>query len=419
MVKVPVDYSEEPHHDALMRNTSLQLCLSILNHLGFNGEFKPRAPSGKFAFASLSLRNAVILITIASNTPTNMREKLSPLDEHEVVDALVGCAKWSLDLFSWLSDRLFGLMEEPDFTDLLQPQRFREISGYLRSQSNPSLQLLLCSSTRGFIVAACRRLQHLEALSQKAIEFYERRANSQNPADSHQGKLPHVLLYKAYQRMQHITHNSLVKVSEFEDLLNILSKDISSAYQTAFASLAAQQQQKSEGTGNANNNSSNNQKQVNGQIKAAQVHSELGMLLTGQPPPPFLPVLKKFFETDLRSFRVKTDPAALFFANFELLELSDAPKVLEARRAGQRYVDAFRRVEMAGTTQDSGNPEDEEAVLGKSDGQAQPWRRCVRCAAVMTDLFGSRPGFTFVLAQQRKCACGGNWALLPKGSMVL
>ncbi len=40
MLKINVDYSEDAHHDQLVRNAYLQLCLSILNHMGFRGEFK-------------------------------------------------------------------------------------------------------------------------------------------------------------------------------------------------------------------------------------------------------------------------------------------------------------------------------------------------------------------------------------------
>lgn len=81
MLKINVDYSEESHHDQLMRNHSLQLCLSILNHMGFRGEYRPRTFCGKFAMLSLNVRNIVILITIASNTPSTFKEKLNPLDE--------------------------------------------------------------------------------------------------------------------------------------------------------------------------------------------------------------------------------------------------------------------------------------------------------------------------------------------------
>lgn len=81
MLKVPVDYSEESHHDKLVRNTHLQMCLSIIDHLGFNGQYQRRAFGGKFSTLALNARNIVILVTIASNTPPGIREKISPLDE--------------------------------------------------------------------------------------------------------------------------------------------------------------------------------------------------------------------------------------------------------------------------------------------------------------------------------------------------
>ncbi|KAM0626137.1 hypothetical protein ACHAPW_008456 [Verticillium nonalfalfae] len=417
MLKVPVDYSEEAHHEALVRNSSLQLCFSILNHLGFNGEFNPRSSSGKFAFLSLNIRNVVILITIASNTPTNMREKLNPLDEHEVIDALCGCAQWSVDLLAYLADSLFALLDDPKFTELLQPRNYSEISNYLRSRADPSLQLLLCSATRGFLSAVCRRLTHLDQISHRAIEFYDRRAAIQNATDpSGQSKVATIALNKSYQRMQHIISNSHIKVQDFDHLLTTLTSDIRSTYQTAFAGLAAQAQQKNESNGTAN--TQQGQKQIDAQIRGAQIISELNLLLAAQPPAPFLTVLKKLFGQDLRAFRAQTDPSKLFFADLGLLEVDDAPRVLGARRAAARYVDVFRRVEM--TNKAGPKEETAEEQLQQRGGRGGPlqWRRCVRCAAVMEDVFGSRPGFTFVLTQQRKCSCGGYWALLPKASIA-
>ncbi|GJC99681.1 RNA polymerase II mediator complex subunit Sin4 [Colletotrichum higginsianum] len=399
MLKIPVDYSEDTHHDSLVRNSSLQMCLSILNHLGYKGMFQPRSFGGKFAMLALNARNVVILITIASNTPATIREKLSPLDEHEVVDALAGCAKWSLDLLSWLTDCLFALLDDQQFLALLTPQRFSEISTYLQSRSDVSLHLLLCSSTRGFLSAVCRRILHLEILSNRAIEFYERRAAMQKATDpSSQNKALHVVLYKAYQKMQRVTSSSLIKVQEFDRLLTVLNNDIRSAYQSSFASLA-----KPPGAGG--------QKALDAQIKNAQTRCELSMLLAASPPPAFLPVLLKFFNTDLKTYRAQADPSKLFFADFTLLEIDDDRRTLAARKAKGRFIDVFKRVELATPSADS-TKEGEDAKLAQ-------WRRCVRCSAVMEDVFGSRPGFTFVLAQQRKCSCGGHWGLLPKDVLII
>ena len=81
ILKINVDYSEEAHHDQLVRNNTLHICLSILNHLGFRGELKPRSFYSKFSMLALNMRNIVVLITVASNTPGNLKDKINPLDE--------------------------------------------------------------------------------------------------------------------------------------------------------------------------------------------------------------------------------------------------------------------------------------------------------------------------------------------------
>lgn len=53
-----------------------------MNGLGFRGEFHARSFQSKVAMVDLNIRNVVILITLASNTPVTVREKMSPLDEH-------------------------------------------------------------------------------------------------------------------------------------------------------------------------------------------------------------------------------------------------------------------------------------------------------------------------------------------------
>jgi len=69
-----MDYSEDVHHDVLVRNTTIQLCLCIQNSLGFRGEYNPRTFSGKLAWLVLQVRNIVVLVTMAatlniSNSP--------------------------------------------------------------------------------------------------------------------------------------------------------------------------------------------------------------------------------------------------------------------------------------------------------------------------------------------------------------
>jgi mediator of RNA polymerase II transcription subunit 16 len=85
ILKVHMDYSEETHHDVLVRNTTIQLCLCIQNSLGFKGEFNPRTFSGKFAWLVLQLRNIVVLVTMAANLNVPQSgpnsDKQSPLED--------------------------------------------------------------------------------------------------------------------------------------------------------------------------------------------------------------------------------------------------------------------------------------------------------------------------------------------------
>ncbi|KAK9439087.1 RNA polymerase II Mediator complex subunit Sin4 [Metarhizium brunneum] len=386
ILKIQVDYSEETHHDSLMRNSPLQSCLSIMSSIGFRGETRRRSFQSKFAIISLNMRNVVILITLASNTPMNIREKMSPLDEHEVVEALAGCAKWSVDLLCWLVDCLFELMNDDNFIQRLNPQRFGELNQYLHDRNDVSLHLLLSSSSRSFVSAVCRRISLLENISNKAIEFYKRQASGDQQGGA---KPPNPQLQQAYQKMQQVTSTSLIKVTEFEKLLNILASDIRQTYAQCIPGMARNRPNPPQG------------KQMDIAIKNTQAHFEMAMLLSGSLGSYFLPVLSKLFAKDLPAFRKLTDPAKLFFADFELLGVQDDRSSLAARKAKGVHVDIFKRTEL------------------RSGCGTSRWRRCTRCTAVMEDVFGSRPGFTFVLAQQRKCSCSGYWALLPKGKLVL
>ena len=409
MLKITVDYSEDSHHDQLVRNTQLQMCWSILNHLGFNGDFQPRTFGGKFAMLALNIRNIVVLITVASNSPMSLKEKLSPLDESEVVDALAGCAKWALDLLGWVTDCLFNLLDDPKFMAMLSDaKRFTELASYLQADNDVCLHFVLCSSTRGLLSAVCRRLLHLDALSARAMTYYENKTAQQNASDpSNATSRPPVALYQAYQKMQRFTASSLIKVLEFDKLLGTLGADVRAAYQSSLSSLSIKKNQPNpQMAGNAGAN----QQQPGGAagdhpVKRAQSQIELDMLLAANPPLTLREVLQRFFSEHLRAFRDQSDPAKLYFADYSLLDVEDDKNSLAAKKSKGRYIDVFKRVELT--------------VPDQANEQSCQWRRCVRCASVMEDLVGQqRPGFTFVLAQQRKCSCSGSWGLVPKGTVT-
>ncbi|KAJ3472400.1 hypothetical protein NLG97_g11019 [Lecanicillium saksenae] len=81
ILKITVDYSQELHHDTLMRNTPLHICMGIMNSLGYRGENAPRSFQSKFANVCLNVRSIVILTTLAANTPIQARDKVVPMDE--------------------------------------------------------------------------------------------------------------------------------------------------------------------------------------------------------------------------------------------------------------------------------------------------------------------------------------------------
>ncbi|OAA61254.1 RNA polymerase 2 mediator complex subunit [Niveomyces insectorum RCEF 264] len=434
MLKINVDYSEEAHHDQLVRNHALHSCFSILNHMGFRGEFKPRAFCGKFAMLTMNVRNIVILITIASNTPGNSKDRHNPLDEPDVVDALAGCAKWALDLLAYIADCVFNLLDDPAFMALLSGHNFNELAAYLQEKNDVALHLLLCSSTRGFLSAVCRRLLHLDSISARATQYYEQQQQQQAAAGANGGAaataggVQRPALILPYQKMQQYTSSSLIKVQEFDKLLLTLGEEIRQTYQAQIAqttNATAGNGQKTNG-GKAKQQAPNGQQQnqtADANLKRLQAHCELTLLLGNNPPPKFQPMLQKFFSEHLRAFRAQTDPAKLYFADYSILEVEDDEHSLRTRRMRHSHVDVFKRVELtmptSGMSGHGGGGGGGGGGVGGggggggsggADATAWPptglgatglWRRCARCTAIMEDVAGLRPAYMFVLAQQR------------------
>jgi mediator of RNA polymerase II transcription subunit 16, fungi type len=81
IMRITTDYSEDIPHDHLIRNSQLQICFSIFNHLGWNGEVNPRHFRSKMASMVLNLRNTVITVSLASSAPSAVKAASSPLDE--------------------------------------------------------------------------------------------------------------------------------------------------------------------------------------------------------------------------------------------------------------------------------------------------------------------------------------------------
>lgn len=73
VLKFHVYYSDEAHYDTLIRNPSIQLCLSFENSLGYNGDIKPRSFGAKIAWITLQIRNCVVVMTMAGMKIPNQK----------------------------------------------------------------------------------------------------------------------------------------------------------------------------------------------------------------------------------------------------------------------------------------------------------------------------------------------------------
>lgn len=280
------------------------------------------------------------------------------------------------------------------------PAEFSKMTPYLHARNDIALHMILSSPIRGLLSAVCRRMQHLHLISLKAINYWETR-------DTNSTNAPPPALRAAYQKMLRYTSSSLINVSKFDELLSNFAKNIKQQYQDQFAQFGTRALEAAKKT-----NPSPKPEIAQEAIKRAQMHCELTMLLGGSPPGPLVQVLKRFFENDLPQFRAQCMPSELFFANYDILEVDDEPKLLAARRQRASKVDLFKRVEIFRGRKMT-NAAGEEATVD--------WRRCVRCASVMEDVapFAAfKPGIAFVLSQQRNCSCGGRLAILGKNDLV-
>lgn len=270
-----------------------------------------------------------------------------------------------------------------------QSQQLLNMTRYLHTKNEIAVHLILCSSTRNFISAVCRRISLLEGYATDALVWYSGRPE---PFESSNSR--HIALHAAYRKVHRYTSSALIKADDFDKLLGALAVDIRSAYSTSLSPLAERDTQKA--VKNPPTPNQNPSAPKPDRVKEARQHCELNMLLVHAPPVSFLPVLTKLFRQDLPALRANVDIAKLYFADYRLLEIIDTPEVLANRRKGSTKVDMFRRVEIRRRPQ-------------------VPWRRCCRCGNAMEDPTSAshKPGMMLLLTQQRICCCGGRMALTP------
>lgn len=302
----------------------------------------------------------------------------------EVVDTLANVVRWSLGLVAWLTDSLFELMNDEEFLHRLTPERANELGSYLEKRNDVALHLVLCSSSRCFLSALCRRVAHIEVMGNKTVDFYRRQSAATDPNATAKPVNPH--LREAYQNLQRASSSGIVKVNDFEKLVNTLGAAINHAYDASLPKMIRSKPNPPQG------------KEEDEAVKIWRSQLETQMLMATAPPVTFLPVLRKFFGADLHAFRRATDPAKLFFENFSVLNVQDDQTEIKGIKTSQ--LDAFSKAKL-------------------KMGPGHQWKRCTRCTAVMEEIAGRGPGLTFMTAQLRKCPCSGAWAVLPPGRLEI
>lgn len=404
ILKLHVDYSDENHHQLLIRNTTIQLCLSVQNSLGFKGKLSARTFSGKNAWLILQLRNTVVQVAMAANSKlpaNNSVEKFSPLDEPEVINFLTGSIRWALDLIAWVIDSLLSLSRNlPSKMDLTKASdlSLKELLSHLQATNDVSLHFILASATRGFLTAINRRLQHLDNIAKKSLSI-----------SISSGTSPPLIspeLRTAYRKTATVLSNSIIKLDTVEKFLTSISQKIKEAYANYTPSLNR--------TGN---------------LEKTRNNFEVKLLFGGPIPDALKPVVIELFKKDgiLEKLREEFDESRLFFADFSLLEVDDDKASLKKRGQMNSVMDCFKKSWLKkpsiGEINDSVNGvmmSKSEYPGAKATGNRQDlkWRRCTRCAAISEDALAQRQPLQWLVMQQRRCFCSGYWSTVSPGDIV-
>lgn len=325
----------------------------------------------------------------------------------EVIRLLSGSVRWCLDLMSWLIDCLLHPEDPEVFESVTKGEEgsIPLLSAHLLATNNIALHFLLSSATRGFLTGICRRLAHLDYTARKAMSA----AHSVSAPPGQSAPLISNSLRASYTAIATLTSSSIVPIIHFEAFVARIAEVVKEAYTTAkFPS-----QQQAQGQGVPGDSSRN--------------IVEQGILFGGPLPDVMAPAISRIFSEELPKLRAEIDPARLFFHNFGILGLPDssatagkgATEGQSASTSSAQYrvnhtIDIFSRVPI----QLGLEPEESQGLEGRGSRPGRRWRRCVRCAAAMEDIHSLTPPVQFLIMQQRRCYCGGNWDILAGARVV-
>ncbi|KAI9840522.1 MAG: mediator complex subunit [Thelocarpon superellum] len=334
-----LDYTVDPQHERLFRNPFFQQYLSMQHSMGYRGDREHRTLTSKSAWITLQLRNVARTFAYSLNSgakggPGSESDYTRP----EVLQSLFGILKWSVDVNNFLVDELLAL------GDLLRGQLddVDFIQRTLRETNSCALLLILGSVSRTFLRYNARALHGLSSASHKGVQATQRGDQKQ-----------------AFTSVMGVIDTSPVKVSQLERMLAELDNEMKTAYQTFNLS------------------------------EAERSIAEKTLLVHAQVAKPFQPVIKKLFSTTLDALRREIDPAAIYFADYSWLGLSDDRRTDAYRRS--RLVDCMKKVPIS---------------------PGVPLRRCTRCCAYMEDAAPGKTTSAYMASLQKACFCGSLFRLV-------
>jgi len=302
---------------------------------------------------------------------------------------------------SWLIDSLLHPSDSTIFKSITESGQVNlaDINARLQASNNVALHLLLSSASRGFLTTICRRLTNLDYTARKAMSTAAQNAGQGQPVQG----MPALSssLRAAYTSIATLTSTSIVQIRIFETFLTSISASIKDSYTTAGLVSAS------------------TQPQVQGLQNPERTRNmvEQAMLFGGPLPEALIPAMSHLFTSLLPTLRSNIDPSKLFFHDFSILALD--PSGSETDKDSHTYgIDVFQRTAIV-LDPARNNPKTDAAGsngVNNPNGSAvgKKYRRCARCAAVMEDVTSRRPAVSFLIMQQRRCFCGGNWVVLTE-----
>jgi hypothetical protein len=356
----------QPQPPEPIQHPVLAGCLGLICHMGFSGQYSSRSHVCQMALLTLMAKSTAVTATIAltsskSPTPPNI------MDEVESIDIIVTNAKWTLDLFTYITTALYDLRRDGDFMSaLVSRERIPHLHQLLAARGMPVVHYMLCSAMRGILCSLARRMDKMLNFAAQAADYVQKNL----------GGTPQTPVQAAYLRLHRVAQDCPVQASDFLALANMFTTECRERYrQMRIAMLNSAQMQARE------SQTPFQARRMEETLRARITDGELNLLLGGPIQPPWLQALQSVMKqynnfmdgtytgapsagpggssalaTTAAVAAATTGPppsralhkSALYTWNFDIVALPQRLPVLQRWERNRRHVDMFRRVVMTG-----------------------------------------------------------------------